>query len=131
VATGQPITPPLAHGGEVRAAAFSPLGTSLVTGSTDKTAQLWDAKTGQPLVPALVHPSPVRCLAFSRDGRFVATGCFESTAHVWDSTTGNAVGEPIKHGGLVRAVAFGPNNVLFTGSFDKTARLWKVQERSP
>jgi WD40 repeat protein len=112
----------------VRAAAYSPLGTSVVTGSTDKMARLWDAATGR-LLATLDHPSGVRCLAYSRDGRFVATGCYEGTAHVWDATTGKAVGEPIKHGGLVRAVAFGPKNVLVTASFDKTARLFRIEDK--
>ena len=35
------------HGGKVDEVAFSPDGTRLATGSTDKTARLWDVATGQ------------------------------------------------------------------------------------
>lgn len=39
--TGKPTGPPLLHGGWVQAAAFSPDGARLLTGSHDKTARLW------------------------------------------------------------------------------------------
>jgi WD40 repeat protein len=126
VAIARSAAPALAHDDQVRAAAYSPLGTSVVTGSTDKMAKLWDATTGR-LLATMDHPSGVRCLAYSRDGQYVATGCLEGTAHVWDAATGKAVSEPIKHGGLVRAVAWGPGNVLVTASFDKTARLFRIE----
>jgi WD40 repeat protein len=40
-----------AHQAEVLAVAFSPDGQTVLTGSRDGTARLWDALTGQPLTP--------------------------------------------------------------------------------
>src|SRR5262249_51331943 len=81
---GRPLGPPLAHQGAVWAVAFSPDGKSVLTGSDDRTARLWDAATGQPLGPPLAHQGPVRAVAFSPDGKSVLTGSWDKTARLWD-----------------------------------------------
>ena len=40
------------HQASVQAVAFSPDGKTVLTGSWDKTARLWDAATGQPHRPS-------------------------------------------------------------------------------
>ena len=81
--TGLPITPPLRHGGTLRAVAFSPDGRTVLTGSYDRTAQLWDSVTGKPIGPAYRHENQVWFVAFSPDGRTVLSGGQENTAHLW------------------------------------------------
>ena len=54
--------------------AFSPDGKTVLTGSSDKTARLWDAATGRPLGLPMKHQDLVRAVAFSPDGKTVLTG---------------------------------------------------------
>ena len=54
--------------------AFSPDGKTVLTGSCDKTARLWDAATGQPIGQPLAHQGAVGAVAFSPDGKTVLTG---------------------------------------------------------
>ena len=71
---GPAARPPLTHLNVVYAAAFSPDGKTVLTGSYDKTARLWDSTTGQPLGLPMTHHDRVYAVAFSPDGKAVFTG---------------------------------------------------------
>ncbi len=72
LATRRPLIPALRHLGPVDAA-FSPDGKTIVTGSTDKTARVWDAATGQPIGPIMRVPDAVHRVAFIEDGTTLFT----------------------------------------------------------
>ncbi len=71
------------HRSAVFAVAFSPDGKTVITGSQDKTARLWDAATGQPRGQPLTHQGSVTAVAFSPDGKTVITGSLDNTARLW------------------------------------------------
>lgn len=116
----------LKHYGTVSAAAFSPDGRLVVTGSQDQMARVWDAKSGQQTCQ-MEHAGEVTSVAFSPDGRWVLTGSEDLTARVWDAESGQQVSF-LTHEGAVTSVAFGPRGRwVISGSRDQTARVWEAR----
>ncbi len=62
----------IVHEGNTRTLAFSPDGKWLATGSSDKTARLWEASTGRALA-RMHHESDVEAVAVSPDGKWLVT----------------------------------------------------------
>jgi WD40 repeat protein/tRNA A-37 threonylcarbamoyl transferase component Bud32 len=121
----------LPHDRSVNAVAYSPDGKTVLTGSTDNTARIWDAATGKPVTPALVHDGFVKAVAFAPDGKAVLTGSVDKTARLWNAATGHPLAV-LRHEGSVDAVAFSPDGkTVLTGCDDDTAWLWDVATGKP
>jgi hypothetical protein len=74
------------HSGYVMSVVFSPDGKTILTGSLDKTARLWDVATGQPIGPPMPHSGPLRLVAFSTDGHSLVVND-HGTVRLWDAPT--------------------------------------------
>lgn len=78
----------------VQSVAISADGRTVLTGSWDNTAILWDAVTGRELRRFSGHTAAVASVALSRDGRTAATMSWEPSAgaqvpiFLWDTRTG-------------------------------------------
>lgn len=68
--TGQPMSGPLTDiAGQISWIAFSPDGSSILTGVWDRhNAGLWDTATGKPIGPSIQHGEAVPFVAFTADG---------------------------------------------------------------
>src|SRR5438270_217063 len=65
----------LVHNGPVEAVVFSHDSKTLLTGSEDHTARLWNVASGKLRLPPIPHARGVQAVAFSADDRLIATGC--------------------------------------------------------
>lgn len=133
----------LRAGGRVRAVAFSPKGTIVMT-VLHATVRLWSAATGAPL-KTLVDTQPshaavagssgstageaaqVEHAAFSPDGRSVVTASLDGAARIFDVASGRRTAIFYGHTGFVTDAAFSPDGKwIVTASTDRTARVWQA-----
>jgi WD40 repeat protein/serine/threonine protein kinase len=131
IASGKPLGPPLVHHAGVPAAAFSPDGQVIVSGSTDAntagTAQQWDRTTGKPKAVPLRHRRGVEHVAFTPDGAVIVTAShYAFSAFLWDAR-GQRLGTPLWHQEALESIALSPDGkAILTGGNDSTIRLWHV-----
>jgi WD40 repeat protein len=126
------------HDEKVDAVAVLPDGRHMVSGSADRTLNLWDLMTGVVLKKMEGHYDEVKALAVSRDGRLIASGDESGDFIAWQGKTGESLTEPIKaHSQAISSLDFSPDGaVLATASASVVSKdgiklwsteTWKVQ----
>jgi WD40 repeat protein/serine/threonine protein kinase len=131
IASGKRLGAPLVQQGGVPAAAFSPDGRMIVSGSTDSgtagTVLRWDRATGKPKGVPLRHRRGVEHVAFTPDGAAVVTAShYAFGAFLWDAR-GQRLGTPLWHQEALESIALSPDGkAILTGGDDGTIRLWQV-----
>jgi eukaryotic-like serine/threonine-protein kinase len=94
--TGQPLSPPLQHPGQLTRVLFSPDGRLLATASVDGTARVWDGLSGDPVSPPLRHRRSIRVLAFSPDSLQLLSAGDDGVARVWDLSPASGTPEELR-----------------------------------
>ena len=71
------------HNGIVSSVGFSPDGTRVVSGSSDKTIRIWDVVSGAPISEPLEgHTDGVYSVAFSPDGTQIVSSSHNHTVRI-------------------------------------------------
>src|SRR5262249_31689684 len=126
------------HTGVIVAVAFSPDGSRLATGSSDRTVKVWDPRTGAALLDLKGHTGEVRRVAFSADGTRIlshdrTTSSPDSpfgsnTVKGWEAKAGAAVLELKGKSGSSGAVSPDGTRIVTGGSVrDRGAGLDQVK----
>lgn len=115
------------HSAQVWSVAWSPNGRQLVSGSSDKTAQVWNAADGSPLYTYTGHTDTIYGVAWSPNSRRVASASYDGTVQVWDATTGYYPFMYRGHSAQVWTVAWSPDGKrIASGGGDRTVQVWNA-----
>jgi WD40 repeat protein len=128
VATGAERLRINSHADWVTDISYSSDGKLIATASRDKTAKVFDAESGNLLTTHSEHNGPVRAVAFAPDGKLAASAS-GSRIRVWNVEDSKLVGEIGGFEHEVNAILVGGESIL-AGSADRTARLFKLADRS-
>ena len=127
------------HSGPIYCLAFSPTGTTLATGSQDKSVTIWDCSSGEELARLPGHSDHVRAVEFSPDGKRLVAGVGSTRTSpgefkLWDLENRIVIKTVRESTGPVLAVAFSPDGKLLATAgrssegpgFAGEVRLWRV-----
>lgn len=108
---------------------LSPNGRYLLTGSSDKTAILWDTQTAQP-IHRFIHENRVVLVKLDDKGRYAFTADSQKGAKIWDLTNGKSVSKLaiINRQEIFTAARFNADGTqLLTGGPNRELILWDVK----
>lgn len=115
------------HDNSITSTVYSGDGRYLLTGSSDKTAKLWDARTGTLVRTFSGHTDTIINVAFSPDSRQVATGSFDKSVRIWETETGKQIHELRGTEFRVRSLAWSPDGqYVAAGTGDWTIWMWNA-----
>lgn len=113
------------HMGWVWSAAWSPVAARVASGSSDNTAQVWDATFGDHFYTYPGHSSWVWTVAWSPDGKHIAAAGDNKVVQVLNAADGAHLFTCSGHTGFIYAVAWSRDSKhLASARDDHTVRIW-------
>jgi WD40 repeat protein len=103
--------------------------TVVLTGSTDETARLLDARAPTNETVRMKHPSWVYSVSGTVDTTMILTGCRDRALRYWDlrNPSEPVIVQKMMHRSGVTTCAFNAStNIAVSGSSDHTASVWDV-----
>ncbi len=97
------------HTDEVNTLAYAFNNRYLISGSSDKTAIIWNVKNGKVVQTLTGHTWKVTQVAFSKDSRFAITGSTDGTIKIWEVETGKLLHSYENGVNAITALAFSPD----------------------
>jgi WD40 repeat protein len=131
----------LEHSAGVNCLAVTEVGGRVFTGSR-RIAQIWNVESGKCVKVLEGHTGSVDAISCTPDGKLVFTGSSDKSVRIWEAESGKCLlvlkGQTVMaitpkksakgHTEGVSAIACTPDGQwLFSGSRDKTARIWNAK----
>jgi WD40 repeat protein len=111
----------------VIAAASSPDGVWIVTGSGDGTLRWWSNDSDLPAETTAAHDNWLFATAFSADGKLLATGGGDNHIKLWNTATRKHLVTLDGHTDDVHSLTFDPRGrFLYSAGDDRVIRVWDV-----
>lgn len=98
------------HTDAINAVAIALNNKFLVTGSSDKTAMVWDVLTGKNLFKLEGHEWKVTSVAVSLDNKYIVTGSTDGSVKLWNAADGSLMKTFQGAGNQVTGVSISPDN---------------------
>jgi WD40 repeat protein len=107
------------HSGEVFTCAYTPDGSTLLTGGWDGEVRLWETTAGAALGSIRASTRPISACAVAPQGDHFMTGCMDGFLTCWDSFKRQQLSSFVAHGRPISVIAVDPSSQLIaTGSWD-------------
>ncbi len=118
------------HSLGINSVAISPDGQTVVSGSYDKTINIWNLANGNLIGTLVGHSRGVLSVAISPDGQTLVSGSDDKTINIWNLTKGNLIhtlAGHSRHSLGVNSVGISPDGqTVVSGSYDKTLKIWNL-----
>lgn len=100
-----------------------------MTGSFDKTAKVWNASSGALLRTFHGHANEIVATEFNvHNDDEIATASMDGTSRIFRVETGQETHNLVGHEDAIISARFdNDGNLLLTGSFDGTAKVWDLR----
>ncbi len=76
------------HMDGVTVVAWSPDGSRVASGSSDKSVQIWNASSGKRIFTYRGHSDEITAVTWSPDSKYIASGSTDKSVQTWDASTG-------------------------------------------
>ncbi|WP_017304239.1 serine/threonine-protein kinase [Spirulina subsalsa] len=120
-----------AHTEGVQVVAFHPKGEVLVSGSGDRTINLWRKQDWWELETLLGHENTIQGLSFHPQGHYLASASPDKTVKLWDwqqRRLHKTLPRKGGFGGAVFTVAYSPDgHYLASGGGEPSVEIWQVR----
>merc|ERR1711991_81015 len=120
-----------AHKAGVLCCTFSPTGSYILSGSQDRTIQLWNADNGKPIAKFDGHGQAVRGVECFNDSSSLVSVGQDKQFLVWDVGRVTVSRKIRAHDGEINCVRLNADNsVAITGGADRKVHVWDLRSRN-
>ncbi len=116
------------HTDEILTIAASLNGKLLASGGKDKNVIIWDSISGKLKKVLSGSRGEIRSITFSPNGNLIASGGSDGKILIWSTRTFALKYSIQAHNKSINSVSFSNNDVIASGSEDKSIKFWSVTD---